>query len=151
LIIDRQRANEGHWPDGHRGGAGNIAANLENAMKKIITMVGIAGLLAASLAAAHPNHDAEPMTMKQVTLAATTTASGASIQVTEAGKAISTAGATGTLTLSGSSGRQVVQLKPAGGNILEAKSASKIAPGTKGQASIVFGDQSTAIVEVTLN
>ena len=120
-------------------------------MKKMIAMAGIAGLLATGLVAAHPDHDAPPMKVKPVALAAKATASGASIAVTEAGKAVSTAGASGTLTLSGAAGRHVVQLKPAGDNVLEAKSVSKIAPGTKGQASIVFGDQSMAIVDVTVD
>ncbi|QYG02791.1 hypothetical protein [Massilia sp. NP310] len=120
-------------------------------MKKLIATMGIVGLMAAALANAHPDHDAAPMTVKPVSLVAKSSASGATIQVTEAGKAVPTTGATGTLTLASAAGRQVLQLKPAGENVLEAKSASKIAAGTKGQASITFADESMAIVDVTVN
>lgn len=120
-------------------------------MKKLIAMVGIVGLMAATQATAHPDHDAAPMSVKPVSLIAKSSASGATIQVTEAGKAVSTTGATGTLTLANAAGRQVLQLKPAGENVMEAKAASKIAAGTKAQASITFADQSMAVVDVTVN
>lgn len=120
-------------------------------MKKLIATLGIASLLAARLAGAHPDHDAPPVKMKAVVLSAKATAAGASIRVTESGKAVSTAGASGTLTLLGTGGQQAIPLKPAGDNVLEAKTTAKIAPGTKGQASIVFGDDSVAIVDVTVN
>jgi hypothetical protein len=119
-------------------------------MKKLIASLGLAGLLAANLAAAHPDHDAAPMRMRAVELSAKATASGASIQVTEGGKAVSTAGATGSLTLAGA-GQKAIPLTPAGGNTMVATSAVKIAPGTKAQATIVFDETTMSIIDVTVN
>lgn len=119
-------------------------------MKKLIASLGLAGMLAANLAAAHPDHDAAPMRMRAVELSAKATASGASIQVTENGKAVSTAGATGSLTLAGA-GQKAIVLTPAGGNSMVTTGTAKIAPGTKAQATIVFDETTMSITDVTVN
>jgi hypothetical protein len=116
-------------------------------MKKIAIVLGMGCMLTfGSAALAHTDHDET-----DVMLDAKKTDGGASLLVSKNGNPIATAGAKGTLTLVGGSGKQVVQLRPAGTNAMETKTMTKIAPGSKAKASITFADKTTANVDVVIN
>lgn len=122
-------------------------------MKKIAIALGMGVLLVfGGTATAHPDHDdMKPMVQPKVALEAKATSGGASVAATRDGSAVQTAGATGTLTIMNGSRKQVVQLKPAGANMMEAKTKAAIAPGTKARAAVTFADKTSADADVVIN
>jgi hypothetical protein len=122
-------------------------------MKKFAAVVGMTLSLAfVNAAVAHPDEDEMPdMRVKQVQLDVKKTANGATVLATQDGATVSTAGATGTLTLSTGKRKQVVTLKPSGVNAMTTEKAVKIAKGSKAKAAVTFADKSTADADVILN
>jgi hypothetical protein len=121
-------------------------------MKKFAAVMGMTLSLAfVNAAVAHPDEDEMPdMRAKQVQLDVKKTADGATVLATKDGAAYSTAGATGTLTLTSGKRKQVVQLQPSGDNAMTPRKAVKIAKGSKAKADITFADKSTANADVIL-
>jgi hypothetical protein len=122
-------------------------------MKKFAAVAGMTLSLAfVNAAVAHPDEDEAPdMRVKQVQLDVKKTANGATVLATQAGATVSTAGATGTLTVTKGSRKQVVALKPNGANAMTTEKAVKIAKGSKAKAAITFADKSTADADLIIN
>lgn len=122
-------------------------------MKKFAAVIGMAWSLAfANVALAHLDEDDMPdMRVNQVKLDVKKTADGATVLATLDGASHSTAGATGTLTLTKGKRKQVVALQPSSGNTMKTQKAVKIAKGTQAKAAVTFADKSTADADVILN
>ena len=65
------------------------------------------------------------------------------VYVKNRGTKFSTAGASGTLTLTNGSKKTEVPLQPAGGNAMKTKGKTKMVAGANAQASITFADKNT--------
>lgn len=125
-------------------------------MKKFAAVVGITLSLAfANAAVAHPDEDDIPdmrvKQAKQVQLDVKKTADGATVLATLDGASYSTAGATGTLTLTKGKRKQVVALQPSGANAMKTQKAVKIAKGSQAKAAVTFADKSIADADVIIN
>jgi hypothetical protein len=122
-------------------------------MKKFAAVTGLALSLAfVNTAVAHPDEDEMPdMRVKQVQLDVKKTANGAAVLATLDGAAYSTAGATGTLTLTKGKRKQVVPLQPNGPNLMTTQKPVKIAKGSQAKAVVIFADKSTADADVIIN
>jgi len=121
-------------------------------MKKFAAVAGMMWSLAfAGAAVAHPDEDEMPdMRVKSIQLDVKKTAQGATVTATQDGASFSTAGATGTLTLTKGKRKQVVALKPSGANAMVPAKAVKIAAGSQAKAAVTFADKSTADAEVII-
>lgn len=76
-----------------------------------------------------------------------TTKRGATVRVTKEGQAVSTKGATGTLTLFDGDKVHNLMLKPAAGGAMTAKSKKAIGEGTRAKIVINFADKTTLLTE----
>jgi hypothetical protein len=125
----------------------------ETQMKKFAAVVGVTLSLAfVNAAVAHPDEDDMPdMRVKQVQLDVKKTADGATVLATLDGDSYSTAGATGTLTLTKGKRKQVVALQPSGANAMKTQKAVKIAKGSQAKAAVTFADKSIADAYVIIN
>lgn len=72
------------------------------------------------------------------------------IYVEDHGKKVDTKGGSATLTLLSASDKSEVKLAPAGENKLEAKGTFKVAPGTKGIASVTLAGKPAQTVRFIL-
>lgn len=77
----------------------------------------------------------------------TSTRTGATVRVTKDGTAVSTKGATGTLTLLDGAKPTELKLKPAGVGVMTAKSKTAIAKDARAKLAITFADKSTLSTE----
>jgi hypothetical protein len=102
------------------------------------------------LAMAHPEHDDVPPKVQEIEAKAalTTTKAGATVRVTKDGKAVSTKGATGTLTLLDGEKPTELALKPASDGTMVAKSEKAIANNARAKVAITFADKTTLSMDV---
>lgn len=98
---------------------------------------------------AHPEHDEAPQKVQQADLKAELSGAktGATVRVTKDGKAVSTKGASGTLTLLGDKTTHLA-LKPVAGGAMTAQSKKAIGNGTRAKVMITFADKSILSTEV---
>ena len=122
-----------------------------NMMTKLSTLIAAAALFSVpGLSAAHPEHDDAPPKVQEAEKKAELTRikTGATVRVTQDGKAVSTKGATGTLTLLDGEKPAVLTLKPAGTGAMVAKRKKAIGNDARGKISITFADQTTLSTEI---
>lgn len=124
-----------------------------NTMKKLISLIAAAALFSLpGIAIAHPEHDDAPPKVQEVEAKAvlTKTKAGATVRVTKGGKALSTKGATGTLTLLDGDKPAELTLKPAGTGVMTAKSTKVIAKDMRAKIMITFADKTTLSTETVI-
>lgn len=73
------------------------------------------------------------------------------LAISDSGKKVPTKGASGKLMLDTSKGKTEVVLSPKGFNLMEAKLETKIEPGTKASAAIIFADSKTLNYELAMD
>lgn len=112
--------------------------------------IAVALLALPGLSVAHPEHDEEPPKLPAAQLQAEllSTKTGATILVTREGKAVSTAGASGTLTLLDGDKKTDLALKPVRRNVMTANNPTAIGKGTRAQVIINFADKATLSKEL---
>ncbi|MES2317066.1 MAG: hypothetical protein V4631_06185 [Pseudomonadota bacterium] len=121
-----------------------------NTMKKFSTLIVTAALFSLpGMAMAHPEHDDVPPKVQEVDAKAvlTRTKAGATVRVTKDGEAMSTKGATGTLTLLDGEKATELTLQPAGAGVMKAKSKKAIANQARARIMITFADKTTLSTE----
>lgn len=121
-------------------------------MKKIAAVVGMTLTLAfMNGAAAHVEHDDVPVKrVSKVKIEVQKAAEGATVLATLDGAAYPTEGATGTLTVTNGTQKQVLQLQPSGGNAMTTPSKVKIATGSKAKAMVTFADKTSSNVDMLI-
>jgi hypothetical protein len=102
------------------------------------------GASGAGAAFAHNGHDDEVPAKPLLQLELMKKGNRATIYVLNRGAKFPTAGATGTLSVTKSGAKTELALQPAGENAMETKSDAKVSGGAKAEATITFGDGSTA-------
>lgn len=112
-------------------------------------MVAAALFALPGMSMAHPEHDDAPPKVQQAekTAELTRTKTGATVRVTQDGKAVSTKGAIGTLTLLDGDKPTELALKPAAGGAMTAKSTQAISAGMRTKVTITFADKTTVSTE----
>lgn len=119
-------------------------------MKKVLTCLAMAASLIVSgnvLAhGAKPKHGGIVQSANDVSFELVSKDNAAVIYVEDHGKKLSTAGATGKLTLLNGTAKSELPLEPAGENKLAAKGNAKLAKGAKAIASITFANKETVNV-----
>lgn len=116
-------------------------------MNKSLTAMLLACLAALSINAAHAHGDAKPkhggiiQTANDMSFELVAQADGVAIYMEDHEKAVSTAGASGKITILSGADKAEAELKPAGDK-LEAKGI-KLAPGSKVVASVLTADKKT--------
>jgi hypothetical protein len=119
-------------------------------MKKLMTLVAIAMTVAVSgNALAHgdkPKHGGVVRTASDLSFELVDKDGTATIYVEDHGKKLSTAGATGKLTVLNGSEKTEVPLEPVGENTMVTKNETKLSKGTKAVALITFADKKTVNV-----
>lgn len=120
-----------------------------NTMRKLSTLIAAALFSLPGQAVAHPEHDDAPPKVQEAETKAvlTATKAGATVRLTKDGKAVSSKGATGTLTLLDGDKSTELKLKPAGAGIMTATSKTAIAKDTRAKIAITFSDKSTLASE----
>lgn len=136
---------------GYCGGAQTRAAALmEKAMKKFLALVAMAVSVAVSgNALAHgpkPMHGGIMQSANDLGFELVNKEGKTTIYVDDHGKPVSTAGATGKLTVLNGKEKTEVPLESAGDNILVTKGEAKFVKGTKAIAAITFADKKTVSV-----
>lgn len=122
-----------------------------NKFRRIAVLVAITA--AASLhgmAVAHPEHDAPVPRVQPAEVKADLmrSATGAKVVFTIGAEAVSTVGATGTLTLLDTKNKASYPLKPAPGNAMTSEGLKKLAKGARAQVNITFADKTMFATEV---
>ena len=123
-------------------------------MIKTLLSVLTLGLGALSFSAAHadgvakPKHGGVVQKANDVTYELVPHAEGAAVHISDHGKTVSVAGASGKLTMLSGADKSEAELKPAGDK-LEAK-GFKLAPGSKVVASVTTADKKTVNVRFTV-
>ena len=121
------------------------AAPMENAMKKLITLAAMAMAIAASgNALAHgdkPKHGGVVQAASDLGFELVNKNSSATIYVEDHGKPVSTAGASGKLTVLNGAEKSEVPLEPAGDNTFATKGEVKLGKGAKAIAALTFADK----------
>mgnify|MGYP000949998287 CR=1 FL=1 len=112
-----------------------------------------ASLLAAPVAFAHgdakPQHGGVVRTASDLSFELVAVADGATLYVIDHGKDYDTAGVSGKLTVLNGAEKSEADLKPAGGNKLEAKGV-KLGSGAKVVAALQTSDKKTVTVRFTV-
>ena len=112
-----------------------------------------ASLLAAPTVFAHgdakPQHGGIVRTASDLSFELVTAADGATLYVIDHGKDYDTAGVSGKLTVLNGADKSEADLKPAGGNKLEAKGV-KLGKGAKAVAALQTADKKTVTVRFTV-
>jgi hypothetical protein len=122
-----------------------------NTMTKFGTLIVATALFSLpGLTLAHPEHDEPPAKVQAAEVKAelTGTKTGATVRLTKEGKAVSTKGANGTLTVLDGDKETELKLKPANGGAMTAKSKTAISGGTRAKVSITFADKTTLATDV---
>lgn len=114
-------------------------------MKKLITLAAMVVAMAASgNVLAHgdkPKHGGVLQEANDVSFELVNKDGKATIYVEDHGKPVSTAGATGKLTVLNGAEKSEVALEPAGDNTLAAKGDARLGKGTKAIAALTFADK----------
>lgn len=117
-------------------------------MKKVSIVLAMLMAVAVSGGAlAHKDHDHDdvaPAKAVDVKLDLVNKRNGAIVYATNGGAKLSTAGATGTLTLAKGAAKSEVALQSGGDNAMETKADTKMVKGAKATVSITFADKNTA-------
>jgi hypothetical protein len=119
-------------------------------MKNLSALIASAALFSLpGMAMAHPEHEDAPRKVQEVETKAvmTPTKAGATVRVTKDGKAVTTKGATGTLTLLDGDKPTELTLKPAGAGVMKATSKTAIAKDARAKIAISFADKTTLVTE----
>lgn len=114
-------------------------------MKKLITLAAMVMAMAASSSVlAHgdrPKHGGVVQAANDLNFELVNKEGKATIYVEDHGKPVSTAGATGKLTVLNGAEKSEVALEPAGANTLATKEDAKLGKGTKAIAALTFADK----------
>lgn len=124
-----------------------------NTMKKLSALLAAAALFSLpGMAMAHPEHDEVQPKVQEVEakVVLTKTKTGVSVNVMKDGKAVSTKGATGTLTLLDGDKPSELTLKPAGNGVMTAKSKAAISTDAHAKVMITFANKTTLATETTV-
>ncbi|UVW27116.1 hypothetical protein [Massilia sp. H6] len=123
-------------------------------MNKIFAVAAIAASLALSgnvLAhGAKPKHGGIVQSAGDLAFELVATGSGATIYVDDHGKDLSTAGATGTLTVLQGAQRTEWPLQAGSNNTLVMKGGARLAPGSKAVAAVTFADKKSVSVRFAI-
>jgi hypothetical protein len=127
---------------------------MENAMKKLITLAAMVMAVAASgNVLAHgdkPKHDGVVQTASDLSFELVNKDGKATTYVEDHGKPVSTAGATGKLTVLNGAEKSEVPLEPAGDNTLATTGEAKLGKGAKAIAALNFSDKKSVNVRFSL-
>jgi hypothetical protein len=127
---------------------------MENVMKKSITLAAIAIAAAASgNVLAHgdtPKHGGIVQAASDLSFELVKRDGKATIYVEDHGKPVSTAGATGKLTVLNGAEKSEVPLEPAGENTLATKGEVKLGKGVKAIAALTFADKNAVNVRFSM-
>lgn len=119
-------------------------------MKELMALVAMTVAVAASgTALAHgdkPKHGGVVSTASDLSFELVNKGGNATIFVEDHGKKLSTAGATGKLTVLNGAEKTEVPLEPAGENTMVTKGEAKFGQGAKAIASMTFADKKTVNV-----
>lgn len=114
-------------------------------MKKVLALVVMAVAVAASGSVlAHgskPRHGGMVQTANDLSFELVNKDGKATIYIEDHGKPVSTAGASGKLTVLNGKQKAEVVLEPAGDNTLVSKGEAKLVQGTKAIAAVTFADK----------
>jgi hypothetical protein len=140
---------------GYRSGAHyRAAAPMENAMKKLMTLAAMVMAAAASSSVlAHgdkPKHGGVVQEANDVSFELVNKDGKATIYVEDHGKPVSTAGATGKLTVLNGTEKSELPLEPAGDNTLVTKGDAKLGKGIKAIAALAFADKKAVNVRFSV-
>lgn len=123
-------------------------------MKKVLAFAAIAIALAASGSAlAHgskPRHGGIVQTADDLSFELVGKDGNATIYIEDHGKPVSTAGATGKLTVLNGTEKAEAALEPAGDNTLVSKSGIKLEKGTKAIAAVTFAGKKAVNVRFSM-
>jgi hypothetical protein len=122
-----------------------------NTTKILGALIATAALFSLpGMAIAHPEHDDETPKVKEVQakVVLTATKGGATLRVTKDGKAVSTKGASGTLTLLDGDKPTELALKPASDGTMAVTSQKAIASNARAKVAITFADKTTLSTDV---
>jgi uncharacterized Zn-binding protein involved in type VI secretion len=128
---------------------------MENIMKKLITLaVMVMAVAASSNVLAHgdkPKHGGVVQAASDLSFELVNKDGKATIYVEDHGKPVSTAGATGKLTVLNGAEKSEVPLEPAGENTLVTKGEAKLGKGAKAIAAVRFGEKKEVNVLFSVN
>jgi len=118
---------------------------------KIVISLAIASSAAVhGLSMAHPEHDAPIPKVQQAEVKAGVSGTGKNTKVhfTKGTEPVSTAGASGTLTLLGTKNKASYPLVPGSNNTMTSDGLKKLAKGNRAQVQVTFADKMTLNTEV---
>ncbi|NNG22524.1 hypothetical protein [Telluria aromaticivorans] len=123
-------------------------------MKKIFVAAALAAsIVFSSNVLAHgakPKHGGIVQSAGDLAFELVTKDGGTTIYVDDHGKDLSTAGATGTLTVLKGAKKTELPLEAGGNNTLVVKGGAKLAPGSKAVAAITFADKKAVSVRFSI-
>ncbi len=123
-------------------------------MKKLMALIAMTISVAVSgNASAHgekPKHGGIVQTANDLSFELVKKGNNAIIYVDDHGKRLSTAGATGKLTVLNGTEKSEVPLEAAGENMMVTKGEAKLAKGAKAIASMTFADKTTVNVRFSV-
>jgi hypothetical protein len=119
--------------------------------KVVISLVLASSVAVHGLSMAHPEHDEPTPKVQQADVKAGVSGSGKNTNVhfTKGTEPVSTAGASGTLTLLGTKNKASYPLIPASNNTMTSDGLTKLANGNRAQLQVTFADKTTLDAEVT--
>jgi hypothetical protein len=127
---------------------------MEKTMKKLLACVTMAvAVIVSGNVSAHgdkPKHGGIVQTASDLVFELVNQDQALTIYVEDHGKKLSTAGATGKLTVLNRGEKSEITLEPADENTLIVKGHPKLAKGTKAIASITFADKKTVNVRFSI-
>lgn len=121
-------------------------------MKKLMIFAAIAIMITGN-ASAHgekPKHGGVVQSANDISFELVSKDGNATIYVEDHGKKVSTAGASGKLTVLNGTEKTEVPLEPAGDNTMATRGDAKLAKGAKAIASMTFADKKTANVRFSV-
>lgn len=123
-----------------------------NKLNKIAISLAIASSAALhGLSIAHPEHDEPVPKVQQAEVKAGVSGSGKNTKLhfTKGTQPVSTAGASGTITMLGTNNKASYPLVPDSNNTMTSDGLKKFAKGNRVQVKVTFADKTTLTTEVT--